>query len=424
MDCERADLLVGLLGAEDDPADDALTPAERVEAEAHVAGCATCREALAAYRDLAGALRTLPAAADELPSPEAAERAYAAVLEAMRADAAAAASRPGAGGLRVLEGGRAADAREGRRAHRRPAAWLQGLAAAACLLIVATLAFFRADDPSARLSRAPQAPALDQAAGSAPARAETDDEPEGRAAPADRRAPPLPDLRGPGADGLAAEALSAEAEPPEMKLEAAKAAGAQAPAAEGLREAAAEPAPPAPPAAPPPPPSAVPMAEADDVDVPRVATARDEEAPSVVAAWRVGDRLVVLERSDDGIVAREGALRADGEPARMRPATQARAAAPPGATAGAPAGPVAVTPVDPAQVEPVRGRTPPDLERELLAILAAELERPRDPARTSRVALVLDALDVAVTLGADPEEVEALARRVLAAPPAAAPAGR
>ena len=84
-DCERADLLIGLLEPGDTSADDALTPAERAEAQAHVRGCAACREALEAYRALSGALRALPPARDEAPTPEATARAYAAVVEAMGA---------------------------------------------------------------------------------------------------------------------------------------------------------------------------------------------------------------------------------------------------------------------------------------------------------------------------------------------------
>jgi anti-sigma factor RsiW len=43
--------------------DDELAPGERAELDAHLAGCATCREALAAQRRLAEQLAGLPAAA-------------------------------------------------------------------------------------------------------------------------------------------------------------------------------------------------------------------------------------------------------------------------------------------------------------------------------------------------------------------------
>ena len=77
-DCPRAELIVDLL-------EDLLEGDERREAEAHVEGCAACREARDEYRQLMGDLEGLPAPA---PSAEAKAAAHAAVLAAMEADAA------------------------------------------------------------------------------------------------------------------------------------------------------------------------------------------------------------------------------------------------------------------------------------------------------------------------------------------------
>ncbi|MBX3466237.1 MAG: zf-HC2 domain-containing protein [Planctomycetes bacterium] len=141
MNCERGDLLIGLLEPSTTaPEDAALSPAERVEAEAHVAACPACREALGAYRGLATALRA-GAAADEAPAPEATARAYAAVLEAMQAG--------NAGGVRLLAGGATRAQAGGRVGMRRPRAWLTGFAAAACLLLVAGLVLAPRRDASA-----------------------------------------------------------------------------------------------------------------------------------------------------------------------------------------------------------------------------------------------------------------------------------
>lgn len=79
MDCERGDLLIGVL-------EDELDPDERREVEAHLESCAVCRETLEAYRAASAAVREA-----ELPEPSQAgrDRAYAAVLAAMGADAPA-----------------------------------------------------------------------------------------------------------------------------------------------------------------------------------------------------------------------------------------------------------------------------------------------------------------------------------------------
>jgi hypothetical protein len=70
--CPREDLLAGLLAQ-------ALSPEEEVALEAHLAGCAVCRETLEADRAAGAALRALPLPE---PSPEAATRAYQAILAA------------------------------------------------------------------------------------------------------------------------------------------------------------------------------------------------------------------------------------------------------------------------------------------------------------------------------------------------------
>ena len=115
-DCERSELVQVLL-------DDEAELEERAAAEAHLAGCAPCRETLAGYRQAAAALRDLPR---ERPGEPARARAYAAALEAMSpaAQVPAPATAPAAA--------------------RRPRGQLlrfgQVLAAAACLLLVVSLA--------------------------------------------------------------------------------------------------------------------------------------------------------------------------------------------------------------------------------------------------------------------------------------------
>ena len=79
MDCERIDLLLGLV-------EDELDAAERASVEAHLEGCTVCTETVDAYRGTAGAVRDLPA---PQPSEEARARAYAAVMELMAQDAPA-----------------------------------------------------------------------------------------------------------------------------------------------------------------------------------------------------------------------------------------------------------------------------------------------------------------------------------------------
>lgn len=95
MDCDRNDLLIGLL-------EDALDPGERTAVEAHLEGCEACREVVEAYRGAAGALAGL-----DLPEPseEATSRAYAAVLGAMEQDADAADRGAGGAGEGPSAGG-------------------------------------------------------------------------------------------------------------------------------------------------------------------------------------------------------------------------------------------------------------------------------------------------------------------------------
>lgn len=172
-DCERVDLLVGLLEPPPGvPEDDALTPEERTAAEAHLAGCARCRERLEGLRTSQGAVRGLTAAA---PGDEARARASAAVLEAMDQAAplpAPADDRPtrGGGGGGVV------------------VAFAKIGAAAACLLIVAALAVQPdAGDATARRDAEPPA-AAPAGGGAAPVGASAPDadpatEADGEAAP-------------------------------------------------------------------------------------------------------------------------------------------------------------------------------------------------------------------------------------------------
>lgn len=470
MDCERADLLVGLLGS-GDADDDALTPTERAEAEAHVAACAACGEALDAYRALSGALRSLPAAADEAPSPEGTARAYAAVVEAMTA------AGPRPAGVRVLEGGRAAPAKDERRAWRRPGVWLQGLAAAACLLIVVSLAVRTDDAPADQHARVfePQAapPEADAATRGAAERVES---PPAAPAPAPARtleAPPAP----PAHDGLAQEEKgaagadddaqfgrdagpAADPGPEGARLDDTRARGMEPPPGGGETA----PAPPAqgpalplespPPAAPSAPSDvsaesarargrpggqrreadgAANAAEvADEADGALAATGGQPAEPVVVAAWQVDGRVVVLERAGDEVVARPGVLAlADhegggaapaGEPqgdgALAEPARSARVA--PEVTLLPPS---RVARADESRRDAVGAR---GLDRELRAILAAELGRSRDAGWSSRVAALLLALEQRVPPSATTDELAAQARRVLSqiASPEAAPATR
>lgn len=455
VDCERADLLIGLLGDPGDTGDDAaLTPAERAEAEAHVASCPSCREALAAYRSLSGALRELPV---EAPSAAGTARAYAAVVEAM---AAGAASGPT---LRVLEGGGAARAHHGEPARRRPGLWLQGVAAAAGVLIVAALAFGPDARDRARVARqdeaAPAAKEVERPVGAAPAPsappAQGKAEQPGPAAEAARSKPDGAGLAAPSEDGVggpAAErdhdALAPAAEPAtvdeaddvdqavdaELEEKAANAAAAgealgrtddqeardAGPTVESARGRV--PSPPAAPTRPQPQPQR---------------TAEDEPA-DVIAAWRVGDRLVVLERAGDAVVAREASPALLGDGLRARRAEEPA----PGAGAAPPAPPAessdqaaaraeveveALSAAVAARLSGEAGRqatastSGASLETHLRTILAAELRQPRDAAWTRRVTAVLAALGDPVRDGSTPDELAARARRHLAA--AAAPAG-
>jgi hypothetical protein len=72
MRCDEADALIDAL------AEEALSPAERVPLDAHVAGCARCSAALAASLALSATLSALPLVH---PSPAADARALAAVAE-------------------------------------------------------------------------------------------------------------------------------------------------------------------------------------------------------------------------------------------------------------------------------------------------------------------------------------------------------
>lgn len=119
--CGQSDAVLVLL-------EDELDPAERVAAEAHLAGCALCREALAGYRQTAAALHGLE---PERPSDSARARAYSAVLEAMAA-APTEAATPAAVAQRQPAG-------------RVVRLWPQAVAAAACLLL--TVAILRPPGP-------------------------------------------------------------------------------------------------------------------------------------------------------------------------------------------------------------------------------------------------------------------------------------
>ncbi len=126
MDCERNDLLLGYLD------EDALDPSERAAVEAHLAGCAACREALDEYRSAAASLRDLEPPA---PSEEARARAYAAVLEAVQGAGGGAVAGEGAEPERRAPTGGGPLPRRGLLLRLAPA-----LAAAACLLLVISLA--------------------------------------------------------------------------------------------------------------------------------------------------------------------------------------------------------------------------------------------------------------------------------------------
>jgi hypothetical protein len=152
MDCERTNLILGIL------ADDLDDAGERAEAERHLEDCSVCQEALADYRGLAAALRELP---PEQPTESARARAYAAVLEAM--EQAAADAPPAAGDEEqapVEKAGQllrlpSPEAPQGSAVGRRDAGatglgggggvllkFFQGVAAAACLLLAANLFFW------------------------------------------------------------------------------------------------------------------------------------------------------------------------------------------------------------------------------------------------------------------------------------------
>lgn len=96
-ECERSELVLVFL-------DDEPEPEELARAEAHLAGCAACRETLQGYRRAAQAVRALP---PEQPEPAARARAFAAVSEAMRVappgdHAAGRAAAPPVGGRGLL----------------------------------------------------------------------------------------------------------------------------------------------------------------------------------------------------------------------------------------------------------------------------------------------------------------------------------
>lgn len=142
MDCDRADLVIGLLEGE-------LDPAEKAEVEAHLQGCGACRETRDAYAATLSDLRALPA---ERPSPEAAARAYAAVVEAMSAAPVGAPVAPAQAAGKVL-------AFPAPRARGRGGLVVQLAAAAACLLLVVALATPQREARTA--ASAPAAPAAD-----------------------------------------------------------------------------------------------------------------------------------------------------------------------------------------------------------------------------------------------------------------------
>lgn len=455
MNCERGDLLIGLLEPSTTaPEDAALSPAERAEAEAHVATCPACREALRAYRGLATALRAGAATGDEAPAPEATARAYAAVLEAMQAG--------GAGGVRLLAGGATRAQAGGRVGMRRPGAWLTGFAAAACLLLVAGLVLAPRRDASApvaaqrqhedaaaqaepaearRASAPPAAPAQaddarSEVAGAreeaaadafAGARERLDDAEKGlaleaQAAPARGAAPAPPSAAPPAADEAdstreTARARGADAQRP--------GGGAPRPmAASGPPAPAREPAPPAPPDG--------------AADLAPAANKVREVQP--VAAWRVGERVVVLERAGEALTARaadpaplagragtrggggDGGRTEDGDRAlRGRRAPPAQPTDP--AERSRPAAPADeappiddVRPLRPAEVAGLPALEGGDaLERDLRAILAAEL-RPsvrRDAAWRERVGALLLVLGEAPVAFDDARELLQRGRAVL-----------
>lgn len=467
VDCERADLLIGLLGHPGDtgdPGDGALTPAERAEAEAHVASCASCREALAAYHALSGALHELPV---ESPSAAGKARAYAAVVEAMAAGAAA--PTPS---IRVLEGG-ATRARQGEAApaaRRRPAVWLQGIAAAACVLIVATLAYgpSRADRAKGSVASSPTQNATQDA---------TSAEEQGRAARTPSAPPattarenaheterePVADLGVAGAPsgGAVTTPQAGDAAPPKEERDDAstrdgeeravgedenektrsdEAAGEALGGADDreerearrLGDGAAGGTPPS-----------VPPSQPQRASGPADEPTADEPVEGVIAAWRVGDQLLVLEHAGEAIVARELSLalleqsRAEEEAGLSRAGPGAgQPTAPPApaeaATAPADADVVQVESLPPTLFARLRGDTAGrrgalantgrgvvSLDANLRTILAAELnQQPRDAAWTRRVTALLSALGDPAA-GATPDRLAARARRHLATADAA-----
>jgi hypothetical protein len=143
--CERTDMLIDLL-------EDELESAARTEVEAHLEGCAACQAELDDYRGLSLGLRGLE---PERPSQEARDTAYQAVLAAMSA------ANPGGAEPSVTLEDPVSPVQ-------RPSGilirFLQGAAAAACLVIAVTLTAL--PDGTSQTALAPErgAPAADPAA--------------------------------------------------------------------------------------------------------------------------------------------------------------------------------------------------------------------------------------------------------------------
>ncbi|RMG10580.1 MAG: zf-HC2 domain-containing protein [Planctomycetota bacterium] len=213
MNCERVDLLLGWI-------EDALDEGERRTVLAHLEECTSCTETVEAYREARDALQDLPV---PRPSEEARARAYAAVLAAMEKDAAApdaatddAPRGTGGGDAARTRGDTPRGAGEGA-AGGPILPWLRFVAAAAVLLLVASLwGAFRGEPGQAETASRAPAPA-DRAAEEERQRVE-----EARAAersapapgePAPRPAAPVPPAAPPAQDAaLAAKTEDAERE--------------------------------------------------------------------------------------------------------------------------------------------------------------------------------------------------------------------
>ena len=137
-DDRRPELLIGYL-------EDVLDEEERAEAEALLAQDPEAQAMLEAYQDAAAALGALPLPE---PPPAASEAAYAAVLAAMSADAPAE-DQDSVGASRASEPAQP----EGERARGQLIVFARWFVAAACLLIVATLAFDDGGSDPSRMAR-------------------------------------------------------------------------------------------------------------------------------------------------------------------------------------------------------------------------------------------------------------------------------